>query len=124
MANDNERERSQDTYSFHSLYEKAGHAVVRAEKLYHDWDVGKRLTGAGIGARVGMHLGRLGGPYGLVIAPVIGAVVGAAYGPEGIDRAKDAFDKAIGRFKPERLPAPEQDQEDPMDKRYPHKLDL
>ncbi len=124
MANDNERERSQDTYSFHSLYEKAGRAVVQAEKLCHDWDVGKRLTGAGLGMKAGFLVGRFAGPHGAILGPAIGAVVGAAYGPEGLEKAKDAFDKALERFKPERLPAPEQDQDDPMDRRYPHRLDL
>lgn len=124
MANDHEDDRPQSTYSFEKLYETAGHAAVQAEKLYHDLNVGKRITGAGLGIKAGFLVGRFAGPHGAVLGPAIGAVLGAAYGPEGFEKAKAAFDKALDRFKPERLPAPEQDQEDPMDKRYPHRLDL
>ncbi len=124
MANDKESERSHDSNTFDSLYEKAGRAAVQAEKLYHDLNVGKRLTGAGLGLKAGFLVGRFAGPHGAIAGPVIGAVLGATYGPEGIERAKAAFDKALDRFKPERLPAPEQDLEDPLDKQFPHRIDL
>jgi len=122
MANDNGGKRPDDTYSFESFARRAGKAAVTAERLYHEYEIGKRLTGATAGAKAGFLLGRFAGPKGIIGGPILGAVLGAAYGPEGIDKGKELFNSLVDQFKPPRLPPPEEP--DPMDARYPHRLDL
>lgn len=134
MAKHEESDRSpEESYSFEKIVDAVGRGAVAAERFYRTHEGNKRLAGAVAGGKAGFALSRATGPKMLVTTPILcvaGAVTGAVVGPELIDKGMKPINEGTRRmwewvtqrYRPRTLPKPEAP--DPMDARYPHRLDL
>lgn len=91
--------------------EMAAAVAIKGKKLYKDWDVEKRSTGAALGAKAAI-LATWKVPILLKPAIIFGTVAGAIAGPKGVDRFTKWRDKHEQK-QSEKLPSHENKTSEP-----------